>query len=92
MITIPEFLKQHNLNKVDFLWLDLQGYELNVLKSASQIISDISAIYTEVSVEENYRGGALYPELKKWLNTKKFVVKSEKIAWKDGGNVLFVKK
>lgn len=92
VITLKDFCSINHINKVDFLWLDLQGYELNVLKVSEEILRSVKAIYTEVSLIENYSGSALYPELKGWLESAGFKVKKEKIDWMDGGNVLFVKK
>jgi len=91
VITLNDWIKKYNVDKVDFLWLDLQGFELNVLKESKEIISKVSVIYTEVSIIENYSKSALYPELRDWLKEKGFKVKKKKIAWKDGGNVLFVR-
>lgn len=92
VITLRDWMKNEDIKKVDFLWLDLQGFELNVMKESKCEISEVSVIYTEVSTMENYSESALYPELKSWLKTVGFKVKKEEIAWKDGGNVLFVKK
>jgi len=91
-ITLKDWMRSNNIEKIDFLWFDLQGYELNVMKESKDEISKVSVIYTEVSITENYFGTALYPELRTWLKSLGFLVKKEKIAWKDGGNVLFIKK
>jgi len=85
-------MKTNKIEKVDFLWLDLQGFELNVLKESVEIISKTSTIYTEVSIIENYSNSALYPQLKDFLENAGFKAKKEKIAWSDGGNVLFIRK
>lgn len=91
VITLTDWMKINKIDRIDFFWLDLQGFELNVLKETKDILTKTKAIYTEVSIVENYSGGALYPELKKWLKTVGFIAKKEKIAWEDGGNVLFIK-
>lgn len=92
MITLNDWMKLEHIKKVDFLWLDLQGFELNVLKESKDAVLAATVIYTEVSIVENYAKSALYPELKTWLASVGFKPKKVKIAWKDGGNVLFVKK
>jgi len=90
--TLKDWMITNKIEKVDFLWLDLQGFELNVLKESVEIISKTSTIYTEVSIIENYSNSALYPQLKSFLENAGFKAKKEKIAWLDGGNVLFIRK
>lgn len=92
IITLKDFFRKEKIDKVDLLWLDLQGFELEVLKVADNLLENVSAVYTEVSLVENYAGSVLYEDLKKWMRGKGYKVKKEELAWVDGGNVLFVKK
>jgi FkbM family methyltransferase len=92
VITLDSWRKASGLQKIDFLWLDLQGLELAVLKCGPDTLKNVHVIYTEVSLIENYAEGALYPELRSWLEGNGFRVQLEAIAWKDGGNVLFVRE
>jgi FkbM family methyltransferase len=86
--TLDEWTNEHSV-KPDLLWLDAQGAELHILQSATSALSSASAIYTEVSIVENYSGGALYPALVSWLGEHGFKPAIECIPWADGGNVLF---
>ena len=90
--TIDDWARQHKIHKIDMLWLDLQGFELPVLKKSGSILRDLNVIYTEVNLIENYENNATYTELKNWLSTQGFVVKREALAWKDAGNVLFIRE
>jgi FkbM family methyltransferase len=92
VITIPDWMKTNSIANVDFFWLDLQGFELDVLKKAEHVLKNTKVVYTEVSIVENYQGGALYKELKEWLESLGFKVNKEEIPWEDGGNVLFVRE
>ena len=47
----------------NFLILDVQGYELEVIKGFGNKINDIDFIYTEVSTEELYENNILIKEL-----------------------------
>ena len=85
------FLINQNINKVDLLWLDLQGKEPDVLLS-SEKINLVKYIYTEVSIVSNYKNQKLYPQLKEYLTDNNFKVIFEDIRWEDGGNVLFKNK
>jgi FkbM family methyltransferase len=89
--TIDKWAQQNSITQVDFLWLDLQGYELAALKGAAEMLQSVKAIHTEVNLVEVYRGAPLYGELKQWLEKKGFKVVFEAIDWADGGNVLFAR-
>lgn len=91
-ITIDDWARENGEIRVDFLWLDLQGYELFALKGARQTLPTVSAIYTEVFLKESYAGAPLYPELRGWLIEQGFTVEWEGLPWPDSGNVLFVRR
>jgi len=90
-ITLDTWSAEKGL-KVDFLWLDLQGMELEILKRGEKMLNSVRAIYTEVNLLENYKGAKLYDVLKSWLFKKGFNLQLEAIPWEDVGNALFVRK
>lgn len=90
--TLDEWVQTNDIEKVDLLWLDMQGHELNALKAGSAVLEKVQAIYTEVNLKEVYEGASLYDELREWLEVRNFKVEAEEIPWKDSGNVLFVRK
>jgi FkbM family methyltransferase len=89
--TLDEWAEMYKIPKVDFMWLDLQGMELNVLKSGKKILSTVTAIYTEVSSIEAYKDQVLYSDLKDWLMSDGFYIERE-VVDNGGGNVLFIRK
>ncbi|MDX1952576.1 MAG: FkbM family methyltransferase [Verrucomicrobiota bacterium] len=89
---IDDWAVRFNVPKVDFLWLDLQGYELFALKSGENVLKTVSLIYTEVFLKESYAGAPLYPEVKLWMESRGFRVEWEGLPWPDSGNVLFVRQ
>jgi FkbM family methyltransferase len=91
-ITIDDFCSQNRIERLDFLWLDLQGSEYQALISSPKILETVKVIHAEVSLIDTYEGVVLYPEFKKWLNSKGFIVVIEELPFKDMGNVLFVRK
>lgn len=92
-ITLDGWAVENNILKVDMLWLDMQGFELNMLQSSNFILDTVSVIHTEVSTKQTYKGVAQYNEFRSFLESKGFVMKIEAIpsGW-DMGNVLFVRK
>jgi FkbM family methyltransferase len=90
-ITLDDWAKENGINYIDFMWLDLQGMELMVLKSGVNILKSVKAIYTEVSNIEAYEGQTLYSDLKDWLFSNGFHIEREEVE-KGGGNVFFIRK
>jgi 2-O-methyltransferase len=89
--TLPEWQRAYQVDRVDFLWLDMQGHELTVLKAATKTLPTVQAVYTEVSLKETYEGVPLYGEVKEWMRGQGFSVQIEALPWPDMGNVLFVR-
>jgi FkbM family methyltransferase len=91
-ITLDEWARRNNIGKVDLLWLDMQGFELNMLKASVNILNSVRVIHTEVSIKETYKGVSLYKEYREFLESKNFSVVLEAIpdGW-DMGNVLFAR-
>ncbi len=91
-ITLDEWAQRLGLQRIDFLWLDMQGAEPIALQASTKILKTVKAIYTEVSFAELYEGIILYPQLKAWLKKQGFkVVQEDRTPQALGkfGNVLF---
>ncbi len=88
-VTLDDWSSEHDV-RPDLLWLDLQGGELDALRSGEAVLEHVQLIHTEVSVIEEYEGCALYPELRSWLEQRGFAVLVEAIPpGEPQGNVLF---
>jgi len=79
--------------RYNFLNLDVQGYELEVLKGAAELLSSVDAILSEVNSDQLYEGGVLIEELDQFLEDFSF----ERVAtkwWKKScwGDALYVKR
>ncbi len=92
LTTIDSWVSKMGLNHIDFLWLDLQGMELSVLRASPKVLENVKAIYTEVCFRPFYENAGLYPDLKKFLRNAGFKVSKAFHVWRDEGNVLFIKK
>ncbi len=90
---MDEFIDLHKINITDynFVNIDVQGVELNVIKSFGELINEIDYIYMEVNEEELYKGCALLPEVDKYLEDYRFkrvMTFMTKYHW---GDALYVK-
>ena len=56
MKTLNQWAKEENVPRIDLMWLDMQGYEVNALKGAGDFIKSVSIIYTELCKSELYEG------------------------------------
>jgi FkbM family methyltransferase len=74
MQTIDAVLRTHiGLKAPDFLKLDVQGYELEVLKGARDAISQVSVILAEVNLIDIHKGAPLLDEFILFLRDRAFV-------------------
>lgn len=65
MVTMDSVISEnHNFN---FLNMDTQGYELEVLKGATKTLKKIDCVYTEVNNTEVYENNALIEEIDEFL-------------------------
>jgi len=82
---------KNNVDRIDFLWLDMQGYEPLMLQSSKKILKTVKVIYTEVNHKELYKGAILYPEFKQWLEKQGFTLVKTCFPFEDWGDALFVR-
>lgn len=93
--TIDIWAAQNKVDHIDLMWLDMQGYELPALKSALTILKTVKVILTEVEFVEAYKGQALFPEVKAWLESQGFEMIAHDFDMKKSdwfGDALFVRK
>lgn len=69
---LSDFLAPHELGAKNLLKIDVQGYELEVLKGAESLLSRLAAIYCECSYVELYEGQALFGDITAYLRDRGF--------------------
>lgn len=65
--TIDSLVKEHQIDGVNFLNMDLQGAELLALRGAMRTLLKIDYVYTEVNTDYVYQNCALVGELDEFL-------------------------
>lgn len=93
-ITINEFVARNNIDRIDFMWLDLQGNELKVLNEANNILHTTKGIFAEYSLIEFYEGLTLYNEFKSYMIDLGFeeIINEDYNNHIHCGNSLFIRK
>ena len=71
-LTLDDWAKKYQINNIDFMWLDLQGYELNVLMKSKIIVPTVKAILLEVEFVEAYKSQYMYDDILQWFKLNNF--------------------
>jgi 2-O-methyltransferase len=90
-ITLADWAQQYHLDHIDFFWLDMQGSELDVLKSGENLVKTAKAIFVEISLLQRYEKTPLYPEIKEWLEQRGFFQHHLTMIKSIWGNALFLR-
>ena len=69
---LDTFIIENNINNIDLLCIDLQGYELNALKSLGDLLNKVKYIITECSIQSTYIQGSKFTDLNNYLMTYNF--------------------
>lgn len=85
-------LDARGLEKFDFLWLDVQGMELDVLKSVESRLPRASAVFVEVCRVELFDDCALLPETEAFLESCGFAMVLDQSVGRPYGDALFVNR
>ncbi|MCF7843483.1 FkbM family methyltransferase [Candidatus Gracilibacteria bacterium] len=84
-------VKELKDKEIDLLWADTQGYEIEVLSGATELLKRTKSLFLEVYRQNvDYQGGAKYSKVIEFLNRKGFRVASEGLENNMGGNAFFI--
>ncbi len=90
--TMDKWAEKNNIPKVDFMWLDMEGFELQALKKSENILKTTKVIFTEINFDEYWYGTTKYEELKRFLEERGFIEVWSEYAPGVQGDSLFIKK
>jgi N-acetylglutamate synthase-like GNAT family acetyltransferase len=79
------------MDNYNLLSMDVQGYEMEVLKGAEELLPRIDYIITEVNTKELYSNCALLPEMDSFLQTRGFTRVETVMTDRDWGDALYVR-
>lgn len=90
-VTTIEQWAQHRVDRIDAMWLDMEGFELAALKGAGPVLDTTRAIVLEAGYVERFVGQPLWPEVRAWLTERGFRVAKQVDEGPTFGNVLAVR-
>ncbi len=91
-VILDSWCAKNHVDHIDFLWLDLEGLELQVLQSSPQILTQVKVVYTETNFQEFRKGMTQYNALKEFLEKSGFKLLSHWYSEGFQGDAIFVKK
>jgi FkbM family methyltransferase len=88
VVTLDTWAARHRIDRVDCMWLDMQGYELAALRASETVLPTVKVIVSEAFKVELYDGAPLWPELRAFLERAGFLIVHEEFPWRDSGNIV----
>jgi len=71
-IRLDTFCEENGIDRVDLMWMDLQGAELIALKSMGSLLSSVKVIHTELEMNPIYEGQCLFDNVNSFLEENNF--------------------
>ena len=72
VVRLDNFMKSNRIVEIDLLKVDAQGYDLQVIKSAGDLIRKVKRIQLEVQITPLYKGSASKYEILEYLEASGF--------------------
>lgn len=66
-IRLDSFCKKNSVDKIDIIWMDLQGAELKALRSLGSLLETVQIIHTELEINPMYEGQCLFNNVYEFL-------------------------
>jgi len=71
---LDEWAEEEGVERIDYMWLDMEGAELEMLRAAPRILSRVTAISTEVNFQKFRKGTAQFQEMLDFLESAGFTL------------------
>ena len=99
--TLDHYCSIHHINKIDLLKIDTEGFEINVLKGADEMLrsGNISFVYCETGFQQTNQRNTYFPVLTEYLSQHNYfffgLYQMDYHDWERGnglGNALYIHK
>ena len=74
-MTLDDWCTSQGIEQIDFIWMDVQGAEMDVFRGAARTLERTHLLYTEYSNREMYKGQASLKVLLKHLSRFEVLVR-----------------
>ena len=91
---LDQFAKENNINPLDYdlMNIDVQGYELEVLKGSDSFLKEMRFVYCEVNRDEVYENCPMVEDIDNFLEKYGFSRAATDWAGETWGDALYVKQ
>jgi FkbM family methyltransferase len=72
IVALGDFCREHGIDQIDIIKLDLQGGEMDALKGAGDMVATAMIVFIEVCFLRIYEDSALFSDLDMFLRSKGF--------------------
>jgi FkbM family methyltransferase len=90
-VIFDDWCQENKVDLIDFMWLDLEGFELPFLKSSPNILKTVQVIYSETNFKNFREGMTQFPELHRFLIDQGFSMVAHWYLEGYQGDALFVR-
>ncbi len=90
-VVLDDWCEEHRIAHIDFLRLDVEGFELQVLKNSPKILRTINAIYVQTNFFPFRVGTTPFEKLRKFLEQSGFTLLSHWYQEGLEGSAIFIK-
>ncbi|MCH9811867.1 FkbM family methyltransferase [bacterium] len=89
VMTLDAWAQKNSIPRIDFMWLDMQGADFNMLMASSEVLKTTKLIKVEISTKDYYKGTVLYDEGRSFLESQGFTLLVD--TNKPHGDAVFIK-
>lgn len=86
---LDTFCEKNGINKIDIIWMDLQGAELKALQSLGSLLETVQIIHTELEMNPMYEGQCLFTDVNNFLTNNGFDLEYGDTNVQFGSNFIF---
>lgn len=90
--TLESVMIRNNIDRIDLLWMDIQGGELMALQGLGDRIHNVNVIHTEVEFFQIYERQPVFADIKKYLNKTGFLFVAFTTYGQYSADAVFVNK
>lgn len=86
---LDTFCEKNGIDKIDIIWMDLQGAELKALQSLGPLLDTVQIIHTELEMNPMYEGQCLFNDVNEYLTNNGFDLEYGDTNVQFGSNFIF---
>ena len=86
---LDTFCEKNDIDRIDIIWMDLQGAELKALQSLGPLLETVQIIHTELEMNPMYEGQCLFRDVNEFLSSNGFDLEYGDTNVQFGSNFIF---